>query len=55
MTTDPFAGALAVERDEEGLFARDVEGQLIRVVAATQQDYDTSVTLTIDGQEVINE
>lgn len=38
--------------EEEGLFARDMEGRLIRVVAATAMDYDKIVTLTIDGREV---
>ena len=38
--------------DEEGFFARDINGQLIRVVAATAQDYYELVTVTIDGQPV---
>jgi CRP-like cAMP-binding protein/Fe-S-cluster-containing hydrogenase component 2 len=35
--------------DEEGLFARDVNGQLIRVERATADDFDTDVQVTIDG------
>ena len=38
--------------EEEALFARDMQGQLIRTVAATQMDYDADVTLTIDGEKV---
>ncbi len=35
--------------DEEGLFARDVNGQLIRVERATAADFDTDIHVTIDG------
>ena len=52
MSPDVFQAGVAVGRDDEGLFARDVDGQLIRVVAANQHDYDTPVTLTIDGDEI---
>src|SRR5262245_62091184 len=38
--------------EEEGLFARDVNGQLVRVVEASEQDYFQQVTVTIDGQQV---
>ena len=38
--------------EEEGLFARDVNGQLIRVVEASEQDYFQQVTVTIDGQAI---
>ena len=38
--------------EEEGLFARDVDGQLIRVVKATAADFDLDVTLKIDGSEL---
>lgn len=54
-----FAAAVA-DRDEtskayddEGLFARSVDGRLIRVHRATADDFDTDIRLTIDGQEVI--
>jgi len=52
MSPDAFNEGLALARDDEALFARDVAGQLIRVVAASQQDYDAPVTLTIDGDEI---
>jgi len=38
--------------EEEGLFARDVNGQLVRVVDASEQDYFLEVTVTIDGQAI---
>src|SRR3954471_13694064 len=38
--------------EEEGLFARDINGQLIRVVEASEQDYFRQVTVTIDGQSI---
>src|SRR4051812_22950387 len=38
--------------EEEGLFARDVNGQLVRVVDASEQDYFRQVTVTIDGQAI---
>ncbi len=42
-----------VRPDEEGLFARDVDGQLIRVEKATASELDQDVRLTIDGREVV--
>ncbi len=39
--------------DDEGLFARDVDGQLVRIEKATAEQLDTNVNLTIDGREVI--
>jgi len=41
-----------VRDDEEGLFSRDISGQLIRLDAPTEHDYTQNVTLQIDGQEV---
>lgn len=38
--------------DDEGLFARNVDGQLIRIERATASELDEDVTLTIDGREV---
>ncbi len=38
--------------DDEGLFARNVNGQLVRVEKATAKELDTDVKLTIDGREV---
>ncbi len=41
-----------VRPDDEGLFARNVDGQLIRVEKATAAELDEDVTLTIDGRKV---
>lgn len=38
--------------DDEGLFARDIDGRLVRVNRATAADFDADVRLTIDGREV---
>src|SRR5690606_18991390 len=53
-----FAAAVA-ERDEsgkpfddEGLFARNIDGRLVRVHRSTAEDFDAEVQLTIDGQPV---
>lgn len=37
---------------EEGLFARDVDGHLIRMDKVTAADFDRNVTLTIDGKTI---
>jgi CRP-like cAMP-binding protein/Fe-S-cluster-containing hydrogenase component 2 len=37
---------------EEGLFARDVDGYLIRMDKVTASDFDRDVTLTIDGRAI---
>jgi Fe-S-cluster-containing dehydrogenase component/CRP-like cAMP-binding protein len=49
MAADLYFDELAQRWEEEGLFARDEAGQLIRYERKTQQDYDRAVTLTIDG------
>ncbi len=41
-----------IRPDDEGLFARNVDGQLIRVEKATAAELDEDVTLTIDGRKV---
>src|SRR3954470_6104389 len=41
-----------VRDDDEGLFSRDIDGQLVRLDAPTESDYEKEVTLQIDGQEV---
>jgi Fe-S-cluster-containing hydrogenase component 2/CRP-like cAMP-binding protein len=53
-----FAAAVA-ERDEsgkpyddEGLFARNIDGRLVRVRRSTAEDFDADVQLSIDGQAV---
>ncbi len=40
------------QEEEEGLFARDVEGRLIRMDKVTADDFDKDITLTIDGRPV---
>lgn len=52
MAIDNYFDETAHLWEEEGLFARDVQGQLIRVVAATARQYDELVTVVIDGQTV---
>ena len=46
------SAGLFVRDDDEGLFSRDINGQLVRLDAPTQADYDKQVALQIDGQEV---
>lgn len=41
-----------VRDDDEGLFSRDINGQLVRLDSPTESDYDKQVTLQIDGQSV---
>ena len=38
---------------EEALFARDIDGQLIRRADASLSDLETDVRITIDGQAVV--
>ncbi|TVP98954.1 MAG: 4Fe-4S dicluster domain-containing protein [Planctomycetaceae bacterium] len=38
--------------DDEGLFARDIDGRLVRVKSSTAADFDTDIRLTIDGRAV---
>ncbi len=45
-------GGPFVRDDDEGLFSRDINGQLIRLDAPTERDYRENVTLEIDGQPV---
>src|ERR1700757_918327 len=47
-----FIAGLFVRDDDEGLFSRDINGQLVRLDAPTQGDYDKQVTLQIDGQPI---
>ncbi len=42
-----------VRREDEGLFARDVEGRLIRLERAKAEDFDTVIALEIDGHKVL--
>src|SRR5256886_690804 len=43
---------LFVRDDDEDLFSRDINGQLVRLDAPTQGDYDKQLTLQIDGQSI---
>src|SRR5438309_7826526 len=47
-----FVPGLFVRDDDEGLFSRDINGQLVRLDAATEADYRKTVTLQIDGVPV---
>jgi Fe-S-cluster-containing hydrogenase component 2 len=51
VTPEPESG-LYVRDDDEGLFSRDINGQLVRLDAPTESDYDKTITLQIDGQPV---
>ena len=46
------SGGLFVRDDDEDLFSRDINGQLVRVDAPTEADYEKQVTLQIDGQPI---
>lgn len=52
MALDDYIDEVTRLWEEEGLFARDLQGQLIRVVPATANEYDEIVTVIIDGQAV---
>jgi Fe-S-cluster-containing hydrogenase component 2 len=43
---------LFIRDDDEGLFSRDIDGQLVRLDSPTAADYGEQVTLQIDGQSV---
>jgi len=38
--------------EEDGLFARDIDGQLVRMDEVTAADFDKLVTIAIDGRQV---
>ncbi|MDQ6940053.1 MAG: cyclic nucleotide-binding domain-containing protein [Verrucomicrobiota bacterium] len=46
------SAGLFVRDDDEGLFSRDLNGQLVRLDAPTQDDYQKQITLQIDGQSI---
>ena len=48
---EPAAG-LFVRDDDEGLFSRDGKGNLIRLDDPSEEDYNKTITLQIDGQTV---
>src|SRR5205823_11260371 len=47
-----FVAGLFVRDDDEGLFSRDINGQLVRLDAPTEADYEKNVTVQIDGVPV---
>src|SRR5262249_39166298 len=49
----PFFDPMSIAWEEEGLFARDVNGQLVRFEKARASDYEKDVHLTIDGEDVV--
>jgi Fe-S-cluster-containing hydrogenase component 2 len=48
----PFYDPTSIAWEAEGLFARDVNGQLVRFERAKELDYLKDITLTIDGEKV---
>lgn len=52
MPDSDFVAGLFVRDDDEGLFSRDINGQLVRLDAPTESDYTKNVTLQIDGLSV---
>jgi Fe-S-cluster-containing hydrogenase component 2 len=53
MADDRYFDEQAQRWEEEGLFARDLNGQLIRDVAPEASDYGKMVEVLIDGQAVV--
>ena len=49
--SDDFS-SLGLRDESEGLFARDVNGQLIRMMPVVAADFEKDVALVIDGQSV---
>src|SRR3954453_9216426 len=47
-----FVPGLFVRDDDEGLFSRDINGQLVRLDAPTEADYGKNVNVKIDGRSV---
>jgi len=52
MPESDFVAGLFVRDDDEGLFSRDIDGQLVRLDSPTESDYEKNVTLQIDGVSV---
>lgn len=52
LTLDPDVTPLVRNDEDEGLFSRDINGQLVRVDSPTEDDYHKKITLQIDGQSV---
>ncbi|MFM8703046.1 MAG: hypothetical protein ACKOHG_04130, partial [Planctomycetia bacterium] len=62
MSTDAAAGTAGDLHDdlhdrlilpeEDGLFARDIDGQLVRMDKVTAADFEKQITIKVDGREV---
>ena len=52
MPAKTFVDEVARSWEEEGLFARDLNGQLIRAEEATVKEYTQFVTVSIDGEQI---
>jgi len=52
MPDSDFVAGLFVRDDDESLFSRDINGQLVRLDTPTESDYEKNVTLQIDGVPV---
>ena len=52
MPDSDFVAGLFVRDDDEDLFSRDIDGQLVRLDGPTESDYEKDVTLQIDGLPV---
>ncbi len=52
MPETDFVPGLFIRDDDEGLFSRDIDGQLVRLDTPTEADYHKQVTLQIDGVPV---
>ena len=50
MTDESYDGLVLPE--EDGLFARDIDGQLVRMDKVTAADFEKRITIKIDGREV---
>src|SRR4029079_14389534 len=52
MADSDFVSGLFIRDDDEGLFSRDIDGQLVRLDSPTGSDYEKNVALQIDGVSV---
>ena len=52
MPDSDFVAGLFVRDDDESLFSRDINGQLVRLDVPTESDYEKNVTVQIDGVSV---
>lgn len=50
--TEDFERPLSAREDDESIFGRDGNGQLVRRDTPAEADYEVIVTLSIDGEEV---